>query len=119
MAKGVATVWLPVQDMSRALQFYGQTLDLTVTSEGDNWSEIDANGLTIGLNAREDTPPADSGGAVITFQPDVDLYGEVVRLTEAGVRFAGEVAQHSWGRVATFKDSEGNDLQLYEPLSRD
>lgn len=119
MAKGVATVWLPVEDMARAVQFYGQTLNLTVTSEGDDWSEIDANGVTIGLNAREATRPTASGGAVISFQPDVELYQEVVRLSEAGVEFAGDVAQHSWGRVATFKDTEGNDLQLYEPLTRD
>lgn len=119
MAKGIATVWLPVEDMARALQFYEETMNLTVTSAGDDWSEIDANGLTIGLNAREATHPSGSGGAVISFQPDVELYQEVVRLTEAGVQFAGDVAQHSWGRVATFKDTEGNDLQLYEPLTHE
>jgi len=27
------------------------------------------------------------------------------------------MSEHEWGRVATFKDSEGNDLQLYEPPS--
>jgi len=25
------------------------------------------------------------------------------------------ISEHPWGRVATFKDSEGNDVQLYEP----
>ncbi len=32
-------------------------------------------------------------------------------------RFLAEISEHDWGRVATFKDSEGNDLQLYEPPS--
>ena len=52
MASGVATVWVPVDDMGRAVQFYGATLGLDVKTEGDNWTEFDANGLTIGLNAQ-------------------------------------------------------------------
>ena len=48
MASGVATVWLPVEDMSRAVKFYGETLGLTVKNEGDDWSEVDGNGVTIG-----------------------------------------------------------------------
>ena len=55
MASGIATVWLPVEDMSRAVKFYGETLGLTVKNEGDDWSEVDGNGVTIGLNAREST----------------------------------------------------------------
>lgn len=61
MASGVATVWLPVKDMKRALSFYGDTLGLEVTKETDEWSELDANGLMIGLNARESSG-ADGGG---------------------------------------------------------
>ena len=115
MANGVATVWMPVDDMRRALKFYGETLGLSVKSEGDDWSELDANGVMIGLNAREETHSGQAGGAVLTFQPDGDLYNEVVRLTEAGVEFVDDVSTHPWGSIATFKDSEGNDLQLFEP----
>ncbi len=115
MASGVATVWMPVDDMDRAVKFYGQTLGLSVKSEGDDWSEFDANGVTIGLNGREATHGSAGGGAMLTLQPDGDLFDEVVRLSDAGVEFAGDVAQHPWGKIATFKDSEGNDLQLFEP----
>src|ERR1700748_2300595 len=115
MASAVATGWLPVEDMSREVQFYGQNLGLTVKSESDDWSELDADGVTIGLNAREATHKGGTGGAVLTFQPDGDLFNEVKRLTDAGVEFVDEVSTHSWGRIASFKDSEGNDLQLYGP----
>jgi predicted enzyme related to lactoylglutathione lyase len=115
MASGVATVWMPVDDMSRAVKFYSETLGLSVKNEGDDWSELDANGVMIGLNGREATHGSGSGGAVLTLQPDGDLFDEVVRLSDAGVEFAGDVAQHPWGNIATFKDSEGNDLQLFEP----
>lgn len=117
MAKGVAAVWMPVEDMDRALQFYGQTLGLSVKSEGEDWSEVDANGVSVGLNAREATHSESGGGAILTLQPSIDLYDEVVRLTDAGVEFVGEVATHPWGRIASFKDSEGNDLQLFEAPS--
>lgn len=116
MASGVASVWVPVEDMPRAVRFYSETLGLTLKSEGDDWTELDANGLMIGLNAREETHPVSGGGgAMLTFQPDTDLFGEVTRLTEAGVEFVGEVSVHPWGHIASFKDSEGNDLQLFEP----
>lgn len=117
MASGVATVWMPVDDMSRALEFYGKTLGLTVKDEGDDWSELSANGVSIGLNGREATHGTRGGGAMLTLQPDGSLYDEIVRLTDAGVEFIGEVADHDWGRIATFKDSEGNALQLFEPPS--
>jgi predicted enzyme related to lactoylglutathione lyase len=115
MAVGVATVWVPVDDMERALGFYADTLGLPVRMRTDEWSEIDANGLTIGLNAREGTAAHADGGAVISFQPDGSLDDEVSRLAGAGVGFTGEVSEHPWGRIAPFKDSEGNDLQLFEP----
>jgi predicted enzyme related to lactoylglutathione lyase len=117
VAKGVATVWMPVEDMGRAVKFYGETLGLKVKDEGDDWSELDANGVSIGLNAREQTHGQSGGGAILTLQPEGSLYDEIVRLTDAGVTFVGEVSEHPWGRIACFKDSEGNDLQLFESPS--
>ena len=108
-------MWVPVTDMKRAVAFYGTTLGLTVKDEGDDWSEIDAGGLTIGLNARESTHGGAGGGAVITFQPDGGLEDEVSRLTDAGVEFTGDISEHPWGRIAPFQDTEGNDLQFYAP----
>jgi predicted enzyme related to lactoylglutathione lyase len=114
MAAGVASVWVPVQDMGRALTFYGDTLGLGVKERGDDWSEIEANGLMIGLNARESTAGG-GGGAVITFEPDAGIDEEVDRLRGAGVEFTGGISDHEWGRIAPFRDTEGNDLQFYAP----
>ena len=115
MAKSVAVVWVPVDDMDRALKFYGETLGLDVTKRTQEWSEIDAGGLTIGLNAREGTSAHADGGAVITFTPEGGIDAEVERLSAAGIDFPGGISDHPWGRIAPFKDSEGNDLQLYSP----
>ena len=115
MAKGVAAVWVPVDDMDRAVGFYGEVLGLEVTKQQAEWSQVDANGLMLGLNAREETGTGSGGGAVITFQPEGSLEEEIERLTGAGVTFTGGISEHPWGRIAPFRDSEGNDLQLYAP----
>jgi predicted enzyme related to lactoylglutathione lyase len=115
MIKGVAAVWLPVTDMGRAVAFYGETLGLPVTEHDGDWSEVDANGLRIGLNGSESESPRGDGGALVAFQPDGEIEREVERLKSEGVEFPGEVSEHPWGRIASFKDPDGNDLQLYAP----
>jgi predicted enzyme related to lactoylglutathione lyase len=115
MIKGVAAVWLPVEDMSRAVDFYGGTLGLDVREHDGDWSEVDANGVKIGLNGSPEETPRGDGGALIAFQPDGDLDDEVKRLKDAGVEFADDVSEHPWGRIVAFRDPDGNDLQLFEP----
>lgn len=115
MIHGTSVVWLPVSDMQRALSFYRDRLGLEALREEDEWAELDANGLRIGLNAREE--PRGSGGAILAFQPQDGLDSAVQELRSGGVEIAGDVSEHPWGRVATFKDPDGNDLQLYEPPS--
>ena len=117
MVKGIATVWLPVNDMDRATEFYSGTLGLQLKDNHGEWAEIDADGLTIGLNARDEEQPSPEGGAVIAFRPDGGLDDAVERLRGQGVEFAGPISEHAWGRVASFKDPDGNSLQLYEPPS--
>jgi len=117
MVRGVANVWVPVEDIDRALAFYQNTLDFPVIKQDGPWAEVDANGLNIGLNGREFKGAQAGGGPVITFQPESGLEAAVENLRDKGVEFPAEISEHDWGRVATFKDSEGNDLQLYEPPS--
>jgi predicted enzyme related to lactoylglutathione lyase len=115
MIKGVAAVWLPVTDMERAVSFYGNTLGLEVTEHDGDWSEVDANGLRIGLNGSEPESPHGDGGALVAFQPDGDIEREVERLKGEGVEFSDGISDHPWGRIVPFKDPDGNDLQLYAP----
>lgn len=113
MVHGMSVVWLPVTDIGRALAFYGDTLGLDRLREEDEWAELDANGLRIGLNASEE--PRSDGGAVLAFQPEGGLDDAVAQLSEQGVAFPGSITENPWGRIATFRDPDGNDLQLYEP----
>jgi len=114
MARGVANVWVPVQDMDRAVGFYRDVLGLEVQMSSPEWSELDAAGLSIGLNAREPQGTTVDGGAVISFRAE-DIEAEVEDLQARGAQFTGGVSSYDWGSVAPFRDSEGNNLQLYSP----
>ena len=113
--KGMANVWVPVQDTDRAVNFYENTLGLPVVKRDGPWAEVDANGVRIGLNGREPKGTQTGGGPVLTFQPEGTLEETVEQLKSQGVEFPADISDHDWGRVATFKDTEGNDLQLYAP----
>jgi predicted enzyme related to lactoylglutathione lyase len=113
MVHGTAVVWLPVSDLDRAVSFYRDHLGLEQLQQDDGWAQLDANGLHIGLNSSEE--PRGDGGAVIAFQPRGGLESTTAQLREAGVQISGEISEHPWGRIVTFEDPDGNDLQLYEP----
>jgi len=115
MVHGVAAVWLPVDDMQRAVGFYRDVLGLSVTRQESDWAELEANGLRLGLNASESETPGGEGGAVVSFQPDGGLDDAVQELQAQGVSFAGGISEHPWGRIAAMHDPDGNSLQLYEP----
>lgn len=113
MVAGTSVVWLPVSDIERSITFYRDQLGLSELQHERDWAQLDANGLHIGLNARES--PNGQGGAVIAFQPKDGLESAVQKLRDGGADIPGDISEHPWGRVATFKDPDGNDLQLYEP----
>jgi len=115
MIEGVANVWVPVEDTDRALDFYQNTLGFSLVKHDGQWAEVQTGGLNIGLNGREPEGASSGGGPVITFQPQEGLDATVEELKGRGVEFPAGVSEHEWGRVVTFKDSEGNDLQIYEP----
>jgi predicted enzyme related to lactoylglutathione lyase len=109
----IATVWLPVRDMQRAVDFYRDTLGLQVLEHDGDWTEVTAGDQRIGLNQGES--PAGDGGAVIAFGVSGELQDEVSALRDKGVEFTGGVSEHPWGSIAPFQDPDGNDLQLYAP----
>lgn len=115
MIKGVANIWMPVEDTDRAVDFYENTLGLPVVKRDGAWAEVDASGVIVGLNGREPEGARGEGGPVLTFRPDGSLEEVMEDLQSRGVEFPAGISEHDWGRVATFKDSEGNDVQLYEP----
>ena len=69
MVKGVANVWVPVQDIERALDSYQNTLGFQPIKRDGPWAEIDASGLNIDLNGREPEEAQAGGGPIIPSGP--------------------------------------------------
>ena len=103
MIEGVAAVWVPVQDMDRAEAFYSDALGLSVDRVDESWAEVDANGLMIGLNAREGEGADSDGGPVITFQPSGDIDEAKRELESRGVEFPRDLG----ASVGAHRDLQG------------
>src|SRR3954452_8893236 len=83
MVEALATVWLPVTDMDRAVSFYGDTLGLEVEQRDEEWSMLKTGEVRIGLNGRES--PSGDGGAVTAFRAKEGIEQAVEALAEKGV----------------------------------
>lgn len=104
---------MPVEDLPRADQFYGETLGLARNphSSSDRWIEYETGNLTIALST--------FGGAIALRVPDVDEAR--AKLEQQGTTFAMATFDTGACRGAPFADPDGNHLQLhrrYAPVER-
>jgi predicted enzyme related to lactoylglutathione lyase len=112
-ASGVDFIALPVADLQRADNFYGETLALArnPNSSSDKWVEYETGNLTLALST--------FGGGIALGVADVE---DARRTLEGeGVEFAHQTFDSGVCRGAGFTDPDGNRLQLhkrYAPLER-
>jgi catechol 2,3-dioxygenase-like lactoylglutathione lyase family enzyme len=115
--KRVDFVGVPVRDLKRADEFYGQTLGLARNSNsGPRWVEYETGNLTIALISPEAMGPQ----FLETFQPNtVPIALRVANveearkaLVEAGVEVA-DVIDSGVCHIAGFRDPDGNALILH------
>lgn len=108
------TAFYDVQNMDRAVKFYTEKLGFPLKVRfGDNWAEVDAGSISIGLHPTEDGAPVSSeGGATVSFAVS-DLESVISVLKSRGVE-VGEVRNPPRGKFAMVKDSEGNYLHMIE-----
>jgi predicted enzyme related to lactoylglutathione lyase len=104
-------VAIPVQDLDRAGEFYGETLGLprNPKTSGDRWVEHETPNVTLALST--------FGGAIALRVADVATARR--KLERAGVEFAGETFDSGVCHGAPFTDPDGNRLLLhrrYAPL---
>lgn len=110
---------VPVSDMNRALQFYGETLGLQVVPIND-WLNVvvGGGGSTLTLSLRNKVPSdEDTANFTVT-----DIRATITELKSRGVQFHdyddpnlktdNHVTELGGFQAAWFKDSEGNTLNL-------
>ena len=102
-----------VQDMDRALRFYRDTLGFAVQLEEEDWA-IFAENVVVMLSP-EPLPTDDLSlnSVVITLSVD-DVHSAYLELIERGVAFMVGPTDVGGAIVASFRDSEGNILQLVD-----
>jgi predicted enzyme related to lactoylglutathione lyase len=122
LADAEVVAFAPVTDMQRARAFYTEVLGLTAVDQGPFAVVLDANGTSVRLT------PAPDGWRPVAFTvlgwKVTDIEATVDALTAKGVTFnrydgMDQDERAIWttpdgGRVAWFKDPEGNVLSLTE-----
>jgi catechol 2,3-dioxygenase len=101
-------------DMDRSVEFYRDVLGLTLTRrDGENWAVFDAGGRRFALHGAVEGRPVVPGGATAVFSV-LDLDEARGQLSERGVEFGHEGDVEGYARFASFKDPDGNTVQLIE-----
>ncbi len=118
MIQKIAYFWVPVTNMERAVEFYNQLLGFKLLFNREDWSEFDIDGQRLALR-KVDTLPEHGESSVpgISFlaQP---IEQAIATLEQRGVQFSGELEIYPYGKLARFRDPDGNVLGLYEPPPR-
>jgi catechol 2,3-dioxygenase-like lactoylglutathione lyase family enzyme len=109
-------VAVPVQDLKRADDFYGGTLGLKRNpNSSDRWVEYELGNVTLALVSPEAIGPdfrAKAHQLPIGLRVD-DVEEARAKLEAEGVEFAHETIDSGVCRLATFRDPDGNALQLH------
>jgi len=114
MIKNVDFVSIPVTDQKRAVRFYTEQLGFTIFTDQpfndtQRWIELKIAGAQtrVVLFTPDGHENRVGGFQNLTFHCD-DVDRTYEELKARGVEFTQEPRTEHWGRMAMFKDSEGN-----------
>ncbi len=111
MLKRIKFTTVPVQDQSRALEFYTRKLGLKVFTDqrmGDSrWIELQAPGAETLLVLFKQPQHEPGKIPAVVFVAD-DVQATYEELKAKGVEFTQPPKKEHWGEHAILKDSEGN-----------
>ncbi len=124
LAVAPLVAFVGTEDFDRAKAFYGETLGLALVGASSFALEFDAAGTMLRVTKVQECRPRPY--TVLGWRVE-DIARAVAALAEKGVRFehypgvaqdaAGIWTSPSGGRVAWFKDPDGNTLSLTEFVS--
>jgi catechol 2,3-dioxygenase-like lactoylglutathione lyase family enzyme len=101
------------QDIQRARNFYAETLELELETEGDSDLEFSCGQVTLDIfdPSSIGQPFAPSPAGLALRVPDVEAAR--AELEAKGVAFDGDTVETGVCRMAFFKDPDGNSLMLH------
>ena len=116
MVTGVIGVTFWTDELEGMFDFYNNVLHLPLHSRHEDFIAFELGDVRFNIGRHSEV----SGRSrdPFRFMPHLgveDIHAEVKRLAAAGVEFIREPEQETWGGwVATFKDPDGNLLQLLQ-----
>jgi predicted enzyme related to lactoylglutathione lyase len=100
-------------DMDRAVAFYRDVLGLELSfQDGDRWAQLKAGDVNFSLASPEEAADG-ATGAVVIFEVD-DIDEAEAALTAGGGTVLGARDMGGHGRALTFRDPDGNLVQLFQ-----
>jgi catechol 2,3-dioxygenase-like lactoylglutathione lyase family enzyme len=109
-------ITVPVTDIERSTQFYGETLGLPWINEGSpNWPEFQL-GENVSLYLMDPTKIGQTFQGPHTAHIALrvpDVAATRAALEQRGVEFEGEIFDSGVCHMAFFKDPDGNQLMLH------
>lgn len=102
-------------DMDAAVAFYRDVLGLDLRMRsGEDWAEFEVGGSKVALHGSRPGHPPPQTGATVVFEVD-DLEAAIRALRARGVQFDADGSDAPGaGRFASFRDPDGNLLQIFE-----
>ena len=111
MQTTIAFISYPVVSLDRAVEFYQKVLGKEPLFQREDWAEFELGGQRLALQKSSSTGRV---GATVYFLAR-PIEGFVLRLKELDTMLDGNIEIHSYGKLARFRDPDGNILGLYEP----
>ena len=116
MIKGLSSATIWSQDLNNLLPFYRDVLGLKVALQTPGFVVFGdgAEGPSLGLGTHSEVKgmASDPYRHMVGLDSD-DLDADYQRLGSAGVEFIEAPTEYDGLRIATFKDPEGNLIQLF------
>ncbi|MFQ6027038.1 MAG: VOC family protein [Dehalococcoidia bacterium] len=117
MITGLVGITLWTSDLERLFHFYHDVLRLPLHSRHEDFIAFQVGEnlrFNLGLHQEVQGPTKDPFRVMAHFGV-ADIHGEHQRLRQAGVEFLRPPEQEHWGGwIATFKDPDGNILQMLQ-----
>lgn len=111
MNVSIRSLYLCVLDMERAIAFYEDLLEQTVTIRDDIYSVFEINGFRLGLFAYQKMKEQHTFGSNCLPSLEVDSVDVIKnKLSKLEIVFPLTKIGPNW--VAEFKDSEGNHIEI-------
>lgn len=106
-----------VSNMDAGVRFYSEKLGLPLIYRfEDKFAAVEAGNLSLAIHPKTpNTPdPGKKGSAALGLLVDEPMERVVSRLSERGIKIAGEITPPESGKRVEFEDEDGNPIYLWE-----